>query len=249
MPKLDWLIARPVAHRGLHEASHGIIENTAAAFLAAIAGDYGIETDLQISADGEAMVHHDDALGRLTEGTGLLAEMSAAQIEAVTFKASAARILTLGKLCDLVGGRVSLLLEFKSHFDGDLRLAKRTADVLSSYAGPVAVMSFDPDLIEAVRHAAPRLARGIVAQRHYFGPEWDELPVSRKRSMSWLLHAPRSRPQFLAYSVKDLPATPPVLARMMFGLPLLAWTVRNEEDRILAGGWADQMIFEGWRPS
>jgi len=248
MPILDWLIARPVAHRGLHDASRGIIENTAAAFSAAITAGYGIETDLQISADGEAMVHHDDALGRLTEGAGLLADMSAAQIQAAHFKASTARILTLGKLCDLVGGRATLLLELKSHFDGDLRLAKRAADVLSGYAGPVAVMSFDPDQIEAVRHAAPRLARGIVSERRYSDPEWDELPGSRKRSMSWLLHAPRSRPQFLAYSVKDLPAMPPLLARMMFGLPLLTWTVRNEEDRILAGRWADQIIFEGWQP-
>jgi len=248
MPKLDWLIARPVAHRGLHDASIGVIENTAAAFSAAIASGYGIETDLQISADGEAMVHHDDELGRLTEGSGLLAKMSAAQITAARFKASAARILTLGELCDLVRGRTTLLLELKSHFDGDMRLAKRAADVLSGYAGPVAVMSFDPDLIEAVRHAAPRLTRGIVSERHYSDPEWDDLPASRKRSMSWLLHAPRSRPQFLAYSVSDLPAVPPVLARMIFRLPLLTWTVRNARDRSRAARWADQIIFEGWRP-
>ena len=69
MPGLDWLTARPIAHRGLHDAAAGVIENTPSAFAAAIAGDYGIECDLQISADGEAMVHHDDALGRLTEGS------------------------------------------------------------------------------------------------------------------------------------------------------------------------------------
>ena len=68
----DWLTARPIAHRGLHDAASGVIENTASAFRAAIAGGYGIECDLQISADGEAMVHHDDALGRLTDGTGRL---------------------------------------------------------------------------------------------------------------------------------------------------------------------------------
>ena len=47
-----------------------MIENTAGAMRAAIAANYGIETDVQISADGEAMVHHDDVLGRLTEGEG-----------------------------------------------------------------------------------------------------------------------------------------------------------------------------------
>src|SRR5262245_6301107 len=244
----DWLTAQPLAHRGLHDASAGVIENTAAAFSAAMAAGYGMETDLQISADGEAMVHHDDALGRLTEGSRFLADLTTAEIKAVRFKESSSRILTLGELCDLVAGRVTLLLELKSHFDGDARLPKRTVQVLSAYSGPVAVMSFDPDLIEAVRHAAPGLRRGIVSESSYFHPEWKKLPLSRKRDMTWLLHAPRSRPQFIAYSVKDLPAAIPLLARIVFGLPLLTWTVRGEDDRRLATRWADQIIFEGLRP-
>jgi glycerophosphoryl diester phosphodiesterase len=248
MPALEWLTARPIAHRGLHDAPSGAIENTAAAFSAAIAGGYGMETDLQISADGEAMVHHDDALGRLTEGSGRLAEMTAAEIKAVRFKASAARILTLGELCDLVAGQAPLLLELKSRFDGDLRVAKRTVEVLSGYSGPVAVMSFDPGLIEAVQQAAPIITRGIVAERHYSETEWGSLSNAQRRSLAWLLHTPQSRPQFLAYSVKDLPAAPPLMARTFFGLPLLTWTVRTEEDRKLATRWADQIIFEGWRP-
>ncbi len=248
MPALEWLTARPIAHRGLHDAPSGAIENTAAAFSAAIAGGYGMETDLQISADGEAMVHHDDALGRLTEGSGRLAEMTAADIKAVRFKASTARILTLGELCDLVAGQAPLLLELKSRFDGDLRVAKRTVEVLSGYSGPAAVMSFDPDLIEAVRLAAPVVTRGIVAEWRYSDSEWDSLSNAQRRSLTWLLHAPKSRPQFLAYSVKDLPAAPLLLARTFFGLPLLTWTVRTEGDRKLATRWADQIIFEGWRP-
>jgi glycerophosphoryl diester phosphodiesterase len=247
MAKLDWLTARPIAHRGLHDISSAAIENTAAAFSAAIASGYGIESDLQISADSEAMVHHDDALGRLTEGSGRLADMSAAQIKAVHFKGSTGRILTLAELCDLVAGRAALLLELKSRFDGDTRLARRAIDVLANYRGPVALMSFDPGLIEFVRHNASGLPRGIVAERHYSHPEWAGLPRSEKRNLSWLLHAPRSRPQFLAYSVKDLPAMPPLVARMM-GLPLLTWTVRSADDRRAAARWADQIIFEGWRP-
>jgi glycerophosphoryl diester phosphodiesterase len=247
MAKLDWLTERPIAHRGLHDISSAIIENTAAAFSAAVASGYGIETDLQISADSEAMVHHDDALGRLTEGSGLLADMNAAQIKAVRFKSGTGRILTLEELCDLVAGRAALLLELKSRFDGDMRLAKRAIGVLANYRGPVALMSFDPALIEFVRHNAPSLPRGIVAERHYSHPEWDGLPRSEKRNLACLLHIPRSRPQFLAYSVKDLPAMLPLAWRMM-GLPLLTWTVRNEDDRHAAARWADQIIFEGRRP-
>jgi glycerophosphoryl diester phosphodiesterase len=246
MPGLDWLTARPIAHRGLHDAA--AVENTASAFAAAIAGGYGMETDLQISADGEAMVHHDDALGRLTEGNGRLAEMTAAEIKKVRFKASVDRILTLGELCDLVGGRATLALELKSHFDGDRRLAQRAAAVLANYAGPVAVMSFDPAVIEAVREIAPGLPRGIVAERYYAHHAWDRLPAREKRRMAFLLHGNRTRPHFVAYAVRDLPAAAPLIARAVFGLPLLTWTVRSADDRRRAARWADQIIFEGWRP-
>jgi glycerophosphoryl diester phosphodiesterase len=248
MSSLDWLTARPIAHRGLHDAAAGVIENTASAFAAAIAGGYGIETDLQLSGDGEAMVHHDDALGRLTEGHGRLADMSVPEIKAVRFKASHDRILTLGELCDLVSGRATLLLELKSQFNGDRRLVQRTADLLRTYTGPLAVMSFDPAPVEALRTIAPGLARGIVAELHYTHHEWDRLPPSEKRRIAYLLHAYRTRPQFIAYALRDLPAAAPLMARAIFGLPLLTWTVRSEADRQHALRWADQIIFEGIRP-
>ena len=248
MQSLGWLTARPIAHRGLHDIASGIVENTAAAFEAAIAGNYGIECDVQISADGEAMVHHDDALGRLTEGSARLDGLSAAVIQAARFKSSDARIMTLGELCDLTRGRIALVVELKSHLDGDSRIAMRTAQVLGAYRGPAAVVSFDPQLIEAAAAAAPSLPRGIVAERHYDDAEWNTLTPAAKRRLALLLHANRTRPHFVAYAVRDLPALAPLMARWLFGRPLLTWTVRNAADRQTAKRYADQMIFEGFRP-
>lgn len=248
MSGLDWLIARPVAHRGLHDAQKGIIENTATAFEGAIAGRYGIECDVQVTADGEALVYHDDELGRLTEGSGRLASMNAAELKRVAFKATSDRMLTLGELCSLVGGRATLVIELKSHFDGDLRLVRRAAEVLAGYGGPVAVMSFDPAQVAAVRELAPELVRGMVAESRYLDHDWDQLSAATKRVMAYFQHVLRTRPQFIAYSVKDLPAAIPSLARKLFGLPLLTWTVRTDADRQKAQRYADQMIFEGFRP-
>ncbi|MFL6826147.1 MAG: glycerophosphodiester phosphodiesterase family protein, partial [Bradyrhizobium sp.] len=107
----DWLTARPVAHRGLHDRARGIIENMPGAASAAISGNFAIECDIQLTADGEAMVHHDDALGRLTEGSGALLEKSAAELRAVKFKDSSERMMSLGDLCGLVNGRVPLVIE------------------------------------------------------------------------------------------------------------------------------------------
>jgi glycerophosphoryl diester phosphodiesterase len=244
MPGLDWLVARPVAHRALHDAAAGVIENAPSAVVAAVAGDYAIEVDLRLSADGEAMVHHDAELGRLQEASGRLDALTADELRRIPYRGTGDRILTLGDLLDLVGGHVPLLLELKSRFDGDALLPRRVAEVVQSYAGPVAAMSFDPRQVEALHALAPGLPRGLIGQR-----------VRRRRQSqatqgagAYLLHAARSRPHFIAYNVHDLPAAGPLLAHYVLGMPLLTWTVRTAADRVRAGRWADQMIFEGFRP-
>ncbi len=242
----DWLTARPVAHRGLHDAARGIVENTPSSVAAAVAAGYGAEVDLQITADGEAMVHHDDALGRLTEGSGRLEAMTAAELRRVPFKATADRMISLGELCDLVAGRTTLVLEMKSRYDEDRRLPLRVMEVLRHYPGPVAAMSFDPLQVAILRQTAPSLLRGLVAERHYRPGHKDRASLSN--SLAYFRRVVASRPQFLAYSVRDLPSPPPLIARYVAGLPLLTWTVRTPEDRAKAARWADQMIFEGFRP-
>ncbi|HEY3640936.1 MAG TPA: glycerophosphodiester phosphodiesterase family protein [Xanthobacteraceae bacterium] len=245
MSPLDWLIARPVAHRGLHDAGAGVIENTPAAFAAAVAANYAIECDLQISADGEAMVHHDDALGRLTDGRGRLDEMTSAELRRVAFKATTDRMISAGELCDLVAGRVTLVIELKSGRAGDQRLASRAAAVLTAYAGPAAVMSFDPAQIRSLRTIAPRLTRGLVAEGWSGHAERKQV---FKRALAYGRDVLRAHPQFIAYSLKDLPAALPLAARHLCGMPLLTWTVRSAQERQRAARWADQMIFEGFRP-
>ena len=247
MPSPDWLTANPVAHRGLHDGV-GLIENTASAFKAAIEGGCAIETDLQLTSDGEAVVHHDFALGRLTLGSRQLAAMTAAGLKEVPFKNTSDRIMTFGEFLALVAGRTPLFIELKSRHDGDLRLVNRAADVLASYAGPAALMSFDPILIAALSERAPALTRGIVAERYYKDSEWRSLTPSQKRSLAFLTHGFRTRPHFVAYHVTDLPSFGPWIARNMFGRPLLTWTVRTDADRARAKRHADQMIFEGFRP-
>jgi glycerophosphoryl diester phosphodiesterase len=245
---LDWLIARPIAHRGLHEAARGLIENTAGAVRAAIAGNYGIEVDVQISRDGEAMVHHDDVLGRLTEGEGRLDQFSAAELKHVAFRDSDERMMTLGELCDLVAGRVTMLVELKSRFDGDDRLPLRVATVLADYNGPVAPMSFDPQQLTWLSQKSARLPRGIVAAKYRPHPYWDLMPAWMRYGMGYLVTGLTARPQFVAYAVADLPAPAPLIALHVFGLPLLTWAVRTEAERQVAERWADQMIFEGFLP-
>jgi glycerophosphoryl diester phosphodiesterase len=170
--------------------------------------------------------------------------MTAAELKRVAFKATADRMMTLGDLCDFVAGRATLLLELKSPLGRDRRLAARAAKVLSGYGGQAAVMSFDPAQIADLRAIAPRLTRGIAVRN----PVRAEVAATPRRALAGLLQALRARPQFLAYSITNLPALLPTLARNLFGLPLLAWTVRSTDDQRKAARYADQIIFERFRP-
>jgi glycerophosphoryl diester phosphodiesterase len=194
------------------------------------------------------MVHHDDELGRLTEGSGALLRTTAAELKAVSFKGTAERMMTLSDLCKLVAGRVPLVIEVKSHFDSDRKLVERMAEVLSSYDGPAVGMSFDPDQVMALRELIPSRPRGIVAERQYAAEDWPEASPAQRRGMTHLRHFFRTRPDFVAYWVNELPAAAPWIARNIFGCPLLTWTVRTPEQRARAARYADQMIFEGFLP-
>jgi glycerophosphoryl diester phosphodiesterase len=243
---LDWL-KRPIAHRGLHDAGKGIIENSASAVEAAIAKGYAIEVDLQCAGDGLPVVFHDETLERLTGERGLVTERDAESLRATHLLGSKDRILSLPDLLSLVAGRVPLIIEVKSTWGRDPRYAQNIARMVRSYGGKVAVMSFDPHLLAAFRRLAPDLPRGLIADR-FDDRHWKELCPLRRFAMRHLLTSVIAKPNFIAYDVQALPALAPALARGMFGLPLLTWTVRSEADKATARRYADGMIFESVEP-
>lgn len=244
-----FLVARPVAHRGLHNATAGIIENTLSAARAAIAKNFAIECDVQHTADGESVVFHDYTLDRLTKGTGKVADLTAAALAQVDYKNCEDRILPLQSLLDTIAGKVPLVCEIKSTFDGDMRLTRRTMDVLKNYHGPVGVKSFDPFvLIEAKKLAAGKMPCGIVAMLDYTYPDYESVDPARKHALANLLHFGESRPDFISWRVGDLPSAAPYLCRTGMGLPLMTWTVRTPDDVARAKAHADQMVFEGFLP-
>lgn len=242
--RLDWLVTRPIAHRGLHDKAKGVIENTDAAFAAAIEHDYAIECDLQLSRDGEAMVFHDDTLDRLTDATGPVLAKAVRELQKVAFKNSNARMQTLAEMLDQVAGRATLVIEIKSRWDGDNRLTDRALSVLESYDGPYALMSFDPDIIAHVREHSPLTVRGIVADRTT-DPYYSHLPLERRLELRNLSHADRTRPHFVSFCASELPFEPITRLRMA-GLPVISWTIRTRDQARHARRYSDQITFEGF---
>jgi glycerophosphoryl diester phosphodiesterase len=241
-----WLTARPIAHRGYHDRSAGRIENTLSAARAAVARGFAVECDVWASADGEAVVFHDETLDRMTNRSGAVYANSLAELKAAELLDTDERIPALGELVATISGAVPLVIELKSEGNQAIRLARRVAELLADYAGQVAVMSFDPGTVGAMRSISPTLPRGMLADR-FDGEESRSLSWSRRFTLRHLLDAPIVRPDFIAYGVAALPADAPLLLRHL-GLPLLTWTVRTPADREVARRYADQIIFEGFDP-
>lgn len=249
MADLSWLTARPVAHRGLHDAKAGCIENTPSAIAAAVARGFAVEIDVHLSADGRVFAYHDAVLGRLTEGTGAVSACTLKELQAVPFKATADRIPSLEDVLDIMGGKTPLVVEVKSHFEArQTDLVEAVAKVLAPYRGPVAVMSFDPRMVEDFRAVAPDLTRGIVSDRAVNPEDYDTLSPEERQALATFAFLPTAQPHFAAYWVKLLPDAVSRLLRDELKLPLLTWTVRTPEDRARAAAHADQMIFEGFDP-
>ncbi|HSM19993.1 MAG TPA: glycerophosphodiester phosphodiesterase family protein, partial [Hyphomicrobiales bacterium] len=171
----SWLTAQHIAHRGLHDADKGIVENTPSAVAAAMAARYGIEVDLRLSADGEAMVFHDPTLDRLTKAAGPVFHRRAAELRKIPLRGTGDRMMDLRELTEQVKGRAPLILDIKSDWDNVGPLERRVVQVLRAYRGPVAVMSFNPKSLRVFVEAAPALPRGIVAERFRNLDYWPNL--------------------------------------------------------------------------
>ncbi len=241
---LDFITARPIAHRGLHDFKQGIVENTASAFQAAIEKGYAIECDLQITRDGEAVLFHDDTLERVTEGKGLVKDMSTAEMKALTIRNSKDHVQTLGELLAQVKGQVPLVIELKPQWDGDESLARRTVEVMKGYEGPYCLMSYDPDVVAAVRRLSPDTVRGIVAERNldYYAGAMAPRRLIELRTLS---HLTRTQPDFVSFYAEELPWAP-VAAFRAAGKPVITWTIRSSAEAQRARRNSDQITFEGF---
>jgi glycerophosphoryl diester phosphodiesterase len=246
----SWLVERPIAHRGLHDETKGVVENTLAAAEAAIAGGYAIECDVQASSDGEAFVFHDDTLDRLTGVSGAVSAKLAAEIVRLRIKGSEPP-RTFETFLKVVAGRTPIICELKSRVDGDWRVGDRVMALAGSYDGPLALKSFDHDLVGYLRLRRPRTRPGdscpigLVAEASYDDPIWSFLTVEQKQEWTDFDTFDRIRPDFLSWNVNDLPHKIPFLMKELHHAPVMAWTVRTAEQREAARKWADQIIFEG----
>ena len=229
-PELAAIFARPVAHRGLHDRNQGRIENSPAAFALAIDHGYAIECDIQLSADGQPIVFHDDRLDRLTASSGNLRDFSAAQLGKLQLSGSSDQIPSLAALLALVNGQVPLVIELKPQAAGATELADAVVAVCRTYDGPVALKSFDPGLVRRLRSLKAPYPLGIVSEIHT-AEEYPDLSAWQRWCRTWMLHGLKTRYDFISYDQGALPHPAATLARRLFRRPVMSWTVSMKSVR------------------
>lgn len=241
-------LSRPIAHRAFHDRAQGRPENSRAAVRAAVAAGYGIEIDVQPSADGVAMVFHDEWLDRLTEETGPINQRSAADLARIALRGGDDGIPTLAEVLEIVGGRVPLLIEIKDQ-DGQMGedigpLEEATARALSGYTGPVAVMSFNPHSVAAMARLAPAIPRGLTTSAYDYA-DWAPVAPAVCDRLRDIPDYDRTGACFISHEAHDL-SRPRVAALKGQGAAILCWTIRSPEEEAQARRIAQNVTFEGY---
>ena len=243
-------LGAPIAHRAYHDRSAGRPENSAAAVRAAVAAGYGIEIDIQPSADGVPMVFHDYELARLTGRTGRISDLTAEELRRTPLLGGEAGVPTLAEVLEIVAGRVALLIEIKDQ-DGAMGpqvgpLERAVAAVLSGYRGPVAVMSFNPHSVAAMASAAPDVPRGITTWG--WDPEEaaeDGVDAAACARLRGIPDYDRVGACFISHHHLDL-ARPRVAELKAAGAAVLCWTIRSPQEEAAARRIAQNVTFEGY---
>lgn len=250
MTALGEVLERPIAHRGLHDLANGVFENSASAFERAIEGNYAIECDINLSGDDVPMVIHDASIERVTGQRGNVADLSAGQIGQIPLKGSATgdTTLRLTELLELVDGRVALAVEIKNQPNNDdEKLVQEATRIVRNYHGPLAFISFSPEILTLTRKFGFKGPTGVILDRFTSNQAKGRLSATKRFIMRHLLHLPKTRFDFIDcdHNALNLPA---VRFLRMLGFPVAAWTLTSQQQADLALKYCDQIAFEGYIP-
>lgn len=235
---------RYYAHRGLH--SDRAPENSLPAFALAAESGYGIELDIQRTADGVAVVFHDDTLVRMCGVEGSVRDYTYEELSAFRLAGREdVGIPTLRRVLETVGGRVPLIVELKASFDDRLLVADEALACLAHYDGYYVIESFHPSVLRHLRRRAPHVVRGQLCAA--YGRE-GKCPRAMRLAAAFLTNL-IARPHFIAYCCKHSDYFFFRLLRTLFPWALYAaWTVTSaEEEQAQCGGY-DIIIFERYLP-
>lgn len=235
MTNAAWIRDLPVAHRGYHDLNMLVWENTLSAFSRAVEAGFAIECDLHYASDGVPIIFHDEDLQRLCNLNGDIRDRTSRELGLIAVGGTSDKVPTLRQLLDLVRGKVPLVLELKGREADDEGFAESVLEVLEGYQGKVALMSFDHWLLRDLKALGAPYPLGLTAN----GNTQEDFRMHAKAMEIGL--------DFISYYYAELPNAF-ITGERDKGIPVITWTVRDEEARQRTFANADQITFEGFDP-
>lgn len=240
--KTVWLRGH-FAHRGLFALDQSIPENSHAAFQAAIDKGYGIELDVQASADLNLFVFHDDGLDRMCGVNGILEETSSESLKALRLAKTEEPIPVFEDVLNQVKGQVPLFIEIKTT---TRRIETVTAvlEALKSYEGPYVICSFDPLILLQLKALNPFILRGLNMEASLHKKQFD---LKTKLVLEYGLMNFLIRPDYLSidYTHRNLTYR---LHRWLGGFGMM-WALPSHEAEQTIVRDCETVIFEGYLPT
>ncbi len=232
------------AHRGLHDGNRQVPENSLQAFALAVENGYGMELDVQLTADGYLVVFHDKTLMRVCGVDLPLHTLTYEELKRYPLP-DGSTIPLFTQVLNLVNGRTPIIVEVKYH-GSVTENAAAALDILKDYRGAYCVESFHPLAMQYFRRHAPDVVRGQLAA----GGEWKkgESSLIVHLAMKHLLVNCISRPHFVAYSVPEDNTPAMWLMKNIFKPLLAAWTIRSQSTLDTCEGIYQMPIFELFTP-
>ena len=243
-PLLQELRKWKYAHRGFH--GDDVPENSMKAFELALENGYGIELDIHLLADGNLAVIHDSSLQRTAGADVMIEELSTEQLMQYQLEGSEESIPTFQQVLDLFNGKAPLIVELKPYENNYAELTAAACKMLDSYNGTFCIESFDPRCIRWLMKHRPDIVRGQLA--HNSLGEKGNVPFILRFLMTNLLSNFWNRPDFVAYRFCDRNRLSVKLARKLWRIQGVTWTLTSQSmlDTAVEEDWIP--IFEGFKP-
>jgi glycerophosphoryl diester phosphodiesterase len=226
---MNWLNKLPIAHRGLHSNASNIYENTKESFLAAVNENYAIECDVVLSKDHEVVVLHDENLKRLCNLDKNVSNLTMNELRSLKIYESNSNIISLDEMLHVVSAHVPIIIEIKGKFTPFIE--ERIQEIIRSYRGPIALKTFNLKSVEWLIKFLPYVYKGLVID-------------SNTNNFEAILDL---NIDFVSCDIEFIESN--LVDRLKKkGLPIITWTVDNEDKKKKANLIADNIIFENIRP-
>lgn len=233
------------AHRGFHDNTKGVPENSVPAFENAVIMGYGIELDVQLSSDGIMVVHHDATLKRSCHDKRRVSECTAKELAKQKLFGFDTGIPSLKKVLKVVDGQVPIIIEIKDEgFKSDTVIVLR--DILRTYYGAYCIKSFNPVQMLHVRRLMPEAIRGQLSTDFRADKE-SKCGLLKGFILGNMLLNFLSRPHFVSYGYRFTNKLSFKICKKFCSFTS-AWTIKTSAAFERALKYFNIAIFEGFAP-